>query len=205
MRFARVGERREGTSDLRAALGIAPDRQIILIVGRLSREKDHLTLLRAVDRLQSNLNPHLLVVGEGPERGRIEQEIRQRGLTEHVTLTGLQRSAEPYYRIANLAVLSSLSEGSPNALLEAMSAGVPVVATNVGGIPEIVTDGESALLVPAGDVESMAAAMAKLLTDTSLAQRFVERGRSLVLEKHSPTARAERLAGIYQSLASRLR
>jgi glycosyltransferase involved in cell wall biosynthesis len=186
-------------------LGIAPDRQIILIVGRLSREKDHLTLLRAVDRLQSNLNPHLLVVGEGPERGRIEQEIRQRGLTEHVTLTGLQRSAEPYYRIANLAVLSSLSEGSPNALLEAMSAGVPVVATNVGGIPEIVTDGESALLVPAGDVESMAAAMAKLLTDTSLAQRFVERGRSLVLEKHSPTARAERLAGIYQSLASRLR
>jgi glycosyltransferase involved in cell wall biosynthesis len=195
----------EGTSDLRAALGIAPDRQIILIVGRLSREKDHLTLLRAVDRLPSNLNPHLLVVGEGPERGRIEQEIRQRGLTEHVTLTGLQRSAEPYYRIANLAVLSSLSEGSPNALLEAMSAGVPVVATNVGGIPEIVTDGESALLVPAGDVESMAAAMAKLLTDTSLAQRFVERGRSLVLEKHSPTARAERLAGIYQSLASRLR
>jgi glycosyltransferase involved in cell wall biosynthesis len=186
-------------------LGIASDRNIILIVGRLSREKDHLTLLRAVDRLPSNLNPHLLVVGEGPERGRLEQEIRQLGLTERVTLTGQQRSAEPYYRIANLAVLSSLSEGSPNALLEAMSAGVPVVATNVGGIPEIVTDKESALLVAPGDVENMAAAMAKLLGDPSLARRFVERGRSLVLEKHSPAARAERLSGIYRTLATRLR
>jgi glycosyltransferase involved in cell wall biosynthesis len=194
-----------GAVDLRATLGIAPDRSIILIVGRLSREKDHLTLLRALDRLRQTLNPHLVVVGEGPELGRIEHEIRERGLTGHVTLTGLQPSAEPYYGIANLAVLSSLSEGSPNALLEAMAAGVPVVATKVGGIPEIVMHGESALLVPPGDVESMAAAMARLLTDAPLAQRFIERGRALVLEKHSPAARAKRLAEIYQSAATRLR
>jgi glycosyltransferase involved in cell wall biosynthesis len=195
----------DGPTDLRAELGIAPDRNIILIVGRLSREKDHVTLLRAIHRLPSSLRPHLLVVGEGPERGRIEEAIRETALTGHVTLTGHQRSAEPYYRVANLAVLSSLSEGSPNALLEAMAAGVPVVATRVGGIPEIVTDEESALLVPPGDVDSMAEAMAKLLTDTSLAQRFVERGRALVLEKHAPAERAKRLAGIYQSVATRLR
>jgi glycosyltransferase involved in cell wall biosynthesis len=192
-------------TELRAALGIAPDRNIILIVGRLSREKDHVTLLRAVHRFPPNLNPHLLVVGEGPERGRIEQEIRQLGLAKNVTLTGHQRSAEPYYRIANLAVLSSRSEGSPNALLEAMAAGVPVVATSVGGIPEIVTHQESAWLVSPGDPGGMAAAMAKLLTDQALAQRFVERGRTLVLEKHSPAARAKRLAEIYRSVAARLR
>ncbi len=110
----------------------------MLIVGRLSKEKDHLTLIRALSRLQSRIDPHLLIVGEGPNRSSIEQEIARLGLAEQVTLTGHQPSAEPYYRIADLAVLSSLSEGSPNALLEAMAAGVPAVATAVGGIPEIV-------------------------------------------------------------------
>jgi glycosyltransferase involved in cell wall biosynthesis len=194
----------DAPTDLREALRIAPGRSIILIVGRLSREKDHLTLLRAVDRLRSNLNPHLLVVGEGPERGRIEREIRQLGLAECVTLTGHQPSVEPYYRIANLAVLSSRSEGWPNALLEAMAAGVPVVATTVGGIPEIVTDEESALLVPPGDIDGMAAAMGKLLADISLAQRLVGRARTLVLQ-HSPLARAKRLAEIYRSVVGQAR
>ncbi len=189
----------DGATGLRAELGIPPDRNIILIVGRLSREKDHLTLLRAVNRLRASLNLHLLVIGEGPERGPIEHQILQHGMTECVTLTGHQSSVEPYYRIANLAVLSSRSEGSPNTLLEALAAGVPVVATNVGGIPEIVTHEESALLVPPGDIDRMAAAMTKLLADPSLAKRFVERGRTLIL-KHSPEARAKRLAEIYRSV-----
>jgi glycosyltransferase involved in cell wall biosynthesis len=181
-------------------LNIAPDCKVILIVGRLSREKDHLTLLRAVARIKQ-LNPHLLIVGEGPERARIEQEIKQLGLSAQVTLTGHQPSAEPYYSVANLAVLSSLSEGSPNALLEAMAAGVPVVAANVGGIPEIVRHEESALLVPPGDIGAMAAAMSKLLTNPKLARQFADRARMLVLEKHSPQARAQRLAAIYRSLS----
>lgn len=189
-------------SDLRATLNIPPDRSVILIVGRLSREKDHLTLLRAVDRIRSKRNPHLLIVGEGPERPSIEQEIQRLGLTSHVTLTGHQPSAEPYYGIADLAVLSSLSEGSPNALLEALAAGVPVVATNVGGIPEIVTHGETALLIPPSDVETMSSAIATLLTEKSLAKRFVERGRMLVLVKHSPAARVRRLSEIYRSIGA---
>jgi glycosyltransferase involved in cell wall biosynthesis len=187
-------------ADLRAALNIPSDRSVILIVGRLSREKDHLTLLRAVARLRPRLNPHLLIVGEGPERLRIEQEIKELGLSEHVTLTGHQPSAEPYYGIADLAVLSSLSEGSPNALLEALASGVPVVATNVGGIPEIVKDQESALLVAPADRDAMAEAMAELLTNPRLAQQHADRGRMLVLEKHSPQARAKRLVETYRSL-----
>jgi glycosyltransferase involved in cell wall biosynthesis len=158
------------------------------------------TLLRAIERIRK-LNPHLLIVGEGPERARIEQEIVRLGLSEQVTLTGHQGSAEPYYGIANLAVLSSLSEGSPNALLEAMASGVPVVATNVGGIPEIVKQGESALLVPPGDRVAMAAAMAKLLTDPSLARQLTDRARMLVLVKHSPQARVKHLVDIYRSVA----
>lgn len=195
---------KDGLTDLRAEMEIPKERNVILIVGRLSREKDHLTLLRAVERLRANLNPHLLVVGEGPERDRIAQEIQRLGLTGHVTLTGHRPSAEPYYRIANLAVLSSRSEGSPNALLEAMAAGVPVVATNVGGIPEIVTHQESAVLVPPGDIDCMVAGITELLTDTALAGRLIERGRTLVRERHVPAVRAKRLAEIYRSVAVRL-
>ena len=115
-------------------------------MGRLSREKDHLSLLRAVSQLR-DLNMQLVIVGEGPERVAIESAIRELALSDAVTMTGQVPSAEPYYGIADVAVLSSLSEGSPNALLEAMAAGVPVVATAVGGVPEIVTHRESALLI----------------------------------------------------------
>jgi glycosyltransferase involved in cell wall biosynthesis len=186
--------------NLREKLGIDPEEKIILIVGRLSREKDHLTLLQAVEKLPATVKPRLLIVGDGPERAPIEQETRQLGLTSRVTLTGHQPSAEPYYRIANLAVLSSLSEGSPNALLEAMAAGVPVVATNVGGIPEIVTNQENALLVAPGDVDSMSAAMTRLLMDTALASRLIENGRTAIREKHSPATRLKRLVEVYRSV-----
>lgn len=187
---------------LRASLQIEADQKVILIVGRLSREKDHLALLHAVDRLRSRVRPRLLVIGEGPERPRIELEIQRLDLSRFVTLTGQQASAEPYYGIAQLAVLSSLTEGSPNALLEAMAAGVPVVATAVGGIPEIATHGESALLVRPGDTASMAEAMEKLLTDEALAARLAARSRELVQERHTPETRVQRLIDVYRAVSS---
>jgi glycosyltransferase involved in cell wall biosynthesis len=185
---------------LRAKMGIGTDRNVILIVGRLSREKDHLTLLEAVARLPSDLHPYLVIVGEGPERLRIEQRIRSLNLASSVTLTGQQESAEPYYGIAQVAVLSSLSEGSPNALLEAMAAGVPVVATRVGGIPEIVSHGESALLIEPGDIAAMKGSLATLLRDSVVAQNLVEHARQWVLNYHSPEARVAKLVDIYARL-----
>jgi len=186
---------------LRAKLGIGADRNVILIVGRLSREKDHLTLLEAIARLPAELRAHLVVVGEGPERPRIEERIRSLNLAGSVTLTGQQGSAEPYYGIAQVAVLSSLSEGSPNALLEAMAAGVPVVATRVGGVPEIATHEETALLVEPGDISAMSSSIARLLqNDAGLAQRLIERSRERILENHAPEARVRRLLEIYAGL-----
>jgi len=137
-------------------------------------------------------------VGDGPERGRIEKLVARLGLTDRVTFAGQQDSAEPYYAMADVAVLSSLSEGSPNALLEAMAAGVPVVATAVGGIPEIVTDGESALLVRPGDVGAMSTAIARLLVDEPLALAVAERSRTLIRERHTPEGRMRRLVEIYR-------
>ena len=185
---------------LRFKLGIGADRNVILIVGRLSREKDHLTLLEAVSRLPSELYPHLIIVGEGPERPRIEQRVRSLNLTNSVTLTGQQESAEPYYGIAQVAVLSSLSEGSPNALLEAMAAGVPVVATRVGGIPEIAAHGETALLVEPGDIRDMSSSIERLLKDAGFARNLAERSRERILEYHAPEARVRRLVKIYSGL-----
>ena len=193
----------EAASCLREKWRIPADRPVAIIVGRLSREKDHICLLRALRTVIARRKIHLVVVGDGPERNAIEVAIRELGLNDFVTLTGQQASAEPFYGIATIAVLSSLSEGSPNALLEAMAASVPAVATHVGGIPEIVAHEQSALLVPPGDSDALAAAMLRILLDDSgLGNALANRARSLVLERHTPRARVEALTGIYRSVAS---
>ena len=190
--------------DLRARLAIPAGKRIVLIVGRLSREKDHFTLLHALRRVREKVPAaHLLIVGDGPERANIEAATARLGLRADVTLAGQTSSAEPFYPLASLAVLSSLSEGSPNALLEAMAARIPVVATAVGGIPEIVADGDSALLVRPGDAAAMASAIGRLLDDDSLAIRLAGRAHDLVVERHSPLARARRLCEVYARVLSR--
>jgi glycosyltransferase involved in cell wall biosynthesis len=193
---------RESAATLRAELGIAPDRKIVLIVGRLSREKDHLTLLESIASIRTggSIVPHLLIVGEGPERRFIEERIHVLDLAAHVTMTGQVPSAQPYYGIADAAVLSSRSEGSPNALLEAMAARVPVVATAVGGIPEMVTDRESALLVPPDDREALTRALAAVLTERNLADSLRSRAHLLIEERYSPDRRARALCEIYREL-----
>lgn len=202
--WARAARNPETAARLRGSLGIGPDTKIVLTVGRLSREKDQTTLIKAVHRLRRRLKVRLLIVGGGPERRRIEEQIHRLGMESDVTLTGQQASAEPYYGIADVAVLSSLSEGSPNALLEALAAGVPVVATRVGGIPEIVAHGESALLVEPGEIDLMASSLLRLLVeDTGLAAQMASQGRRLVVERHSPEARIRFLAGLYRSVISR--
>ncbi len=193
----------QAARSLRERWHIPEGRPVALIVGRLSREKDHICLLRAVRSVLHRREIHLVAVGDGPERIPIEAAIRELGLGEFVTLTGQQPSAEPFYGIASVAVLSSLTEGSPNALLEAMAAGVPAVATRVGGIPEIVTHGESALLVPPGDADALAAAIARILwEDDRLGETLAGRARSLVLERHTPKARVNALCGLYRSMVS---
>jgi glycosyltransferase involved in cell wall biosynthesis len=189
--------------ETRARLGIEPGRKVVLTVGRLSLEKDHATLLRAFHGLHlkggATPRPHLVLVGDGPERQRILDMARSLGLSGSVTLTGQVPTAEPFYGVADVAVLSSRSEGSPNALLEAMAAGVPVVATAVGGVPEMVSHLESAYLVEPGDAKAMASGIESVMTDEGLASKLAERARRLVVAGHTPAARTRRLAGAYLS------
>jgi glycosyltransferase involved in cell wall biosynthesis len=188
-------------SGLRAGLGLAVGERVVLTVGRLSQEKAHVDLVLAMKRLRE-LSPQtparLIIVGDGPERDRIQQAARVCGLAESVTLAGFVRDPRPYYAIADVVVLSSLTEGSPNALLEAMAARVPVVATAVGGIPEIVQDLESALLVPSRQPHALAAALASIFADPASASRRAAAARVLIETRHSPQARVTQLVKIYR-------
>jgi glycosyltransferase involved in cell wall biosynthesis len=189
-----------GVDTLRASLGIPVGQKVILSVGRLSKEKDQASLVEAMSELRGSFSPHLLILGEGPERKTILERARALGLTNRVILMGQQDHIRAFYALADVVVISSRSEGSPNVLLEALAAGVPLVATAVGGIPEMVRDGEHALLVPHGDSIQMANAIARIFTETDVAHSLVEHGKSLVRTRFSPAERVRTLAEMYEQV-----
>lgn len=177
--------------------------RVVLAVGRLSEEKSFTDLIAAMDKLRQlrpGLFVRLLIVGEGPERARIEKATRDLKLEERVRLVGYVRDVRPYYRMADALAISSLSEGSPNVLLEAMAAGVPIVATAVGGIPEIVTDRETALLTEPRNPAAMASALDLVLSDSRLATSLVRNARERIKSRHSPEARALFLLRQYEEI-----
>ena len=189
---------------LRERLGASDEgARVVLAVGRLSREKGHADLVRAFAKLRElhpGLNVRLVVVGEGPERGRVEAEARAAGVLGQIVFAGHTANVRPYYAATDVLALPSHSEGSPNVLLEAMAAGLPVVATSVGGVPEIATDGENALLVPAHDTAAFAAALGRLLTDEALAERLGRAAAACAVAEFSPESYARGLVRIYQQL-----
>jgi glycosyltransferase involved in cell wall biosynthesis len=138
----------------------------------------------------------MVLVGDGPEREALIALARNKGVA--LTMAGQISDVAPYFAAADVFVLPSHSEGSPNVLLEAMAAGLPVVATAVGGVPDTVTDGEQALLVPAAQPQAMADAIRRLLTDGNLALRLGTSARERATAQFSPEARVRRIAEIYR-------
>jgi glycosyltransferase involved in cell wall biosynthesis len=153
----------------------------IVSVGRLTAPKDTLALVHALARLPDGAF-EAVIVGEGPDYPAAEEEIRRLGLERAVELAGRRDDVPDLLAGADLFVLSSRSEGLPLSILEAMAAGLPVVASSVGGVPEAVVDGETGLLVPPGDPSSLAAALEQLLGDAELRRRLGQAGRSRVQE-----------------------
>jgi glycosyltransferase involved in cell wall biosynthesis len=192
---------REEAGALRARLGIGAEEKVILAVGRLSSEKGHLLLIDALAGLHRAGVSHarLVLVGEGPERPRLEARVRARGLAKAVTLLG-RAAAEPFYGIADALALPSRSEGCSNVLLEAMTTGVPIAATAAGGVPETVTDRETALLAPPGDAPAMTAALRELLLDSVLARALAQRAREAARSRFTVEGRVAELTGIYAAI-----
>jgi glycosyltransferase involved in cell wall biosynthesis len=167
----------------RAALGVEADRFHVGWVGRLSREKGADVLLDAVARL-ADLPLQVSLVGSGPERGALEDRLRSAGLGAWVRLHGAIEDAGRIFRAFDAFVLSSRTEGTPIALLEAIAAGVPVVATSVGGVPDVVSPAEAKLVAPE-DPAALAAAIRELYTEPAALTRarVCAAKRRLLLER----------------------
>jgi glycosyltransferase involved in cell wall biosynthesis len=149
----------------------------LIAVGRLKAPKDFVTLIRALAALPAE-SFEGLIVGEGPDRAAVEAEIRRLGLDERVRLAGERRDVPALLAASDVFVLSSDSEGLPVSVLEAMATELPVVASRVGGLPELVVDGETGILVPPGDARELGAALGRLTADPELRRRFGAAGRA---------------------------
>jgi glycosyltransferase involved in cell wall biosynthesis len=163
---------------VRDELGISPEAPLAGTVGSLTPKKSHETLLRAARVARQRLpDLRVAVVGQGPLAGALRRRAAELAVEDAVTLVGYREDAARVASAFDLFVLSSRHEGLPVALLEAMAAGRPVVATRVGGVPEVVRDGSEGILVPPGDPEALAAAMVTVLADADLRARLGEAAR----------------------------
>jgi glycosyltransferase involved in cell wall biosynthesis len=161
---------------------------LVLSVGRLVREKNPLTLVEAFARVAERMpEARLELVGKGPLRSAVERRIRDEALESRVTLVGGATDVRPHLRRARVFALASTSDAAPNAVLEAMAMAVPVVATRVGGVPELVAHGETGLLVEPGDAPALAEALVALLTDPQRARAMGAAARERMTSAHSLT------------------
>ncbi len=174
------------------------DGPVIGCVGRLSPEKGQSLLIAAAGRLAMQHVPFTMVLaGEGPERSRLEGLVAEAGLQERVRFLGQVARIEEVYAGLDMLVLPSFKEGMPNVILEAMQQGLPIVSTRVGAIPDMITDGVSGLLVPAGDVPALVAAMAMLVKNPDHARRLGRGATKSLYPRFSPERRLARFEELY--------
>jgi len=170
------------------------------IIGRLSIEKGHRFFLEAasiVSKMISNAN--FLIVGEGPERGNIEKLIKELGIDKNVRLLGHIDDMKTVYKDLDAVVMSSLREGLPNVLLEAMMYEKPVVATSVGGIPEVIKNRKDGLLVPPMDSRKLAEAVLDLICNPENRRALVSAAKEKVLKQYSFEQRTEKVIELYEN------
>lgn len=195
-------ERPSGTpEDLRARLGLPSGRPLVLYLGRLSPVKGpHHLVDAAAEVLREAPEACFVLVGDGPLGASLQAAVRERGMQDSFVFAGFV----PHDRVghflaaADLLVLPSLSEGLPHAVLEAMSFGLPVVASAVGGVPEVVCEGVSGHLVPPGEPDKLALGILSLLRDPERRRRLGEAGRRILEEKQLTWERfTDEVQGVY--------
>lgn len=199
-----VTERASGRSGAQRALGL--DRNLGPVlgwVGRLVPIKGGDVFLEALAHLTGS-EWTACIIGDGPERPSLEEQARRLGITERVAFVGEIDNASEAMADFDMVVLSSRSEGTPMVLLEAMSMGIPVIATSVGGIPDVVQDGIDGRLVPSESPEALAAAIGAFLVDPEAARTLGEQGRERLRRDFSHSAWLERHEKLYVTAAGRV-
>lgn len=196
----------EESTNIKKSLGIDSSHLVIGTVARLSPEKDQKILIKAFSQALSKCaNARLVIVGDGQLRGQLEGYCRKLGILNNVLFLGFRQNIPQLLSIFDIFVLSSLTEGISLTLLEAMAAKKPIVATHVGGNPEVVVDGLTGLLVPPKDPDKMANAMLKILQNPDLAKRMGAAGRKRVEEKFSLDRMVREYEKLYEECLMRKR
>ena len=188
---------------LLGALGLAADAKIIGSVAGLKPVKGHRYLLEAAARMmKTDKRVHLVLVGDGELRGEISARAAQLGVGARTHLLGHREDSAQLAAAFDLAVLASLSEGLPNAVMEAMAAGSPVVATAVGGVPELIKDGETGFLVPPADAAALARRIEFALSHDDQSDLIATRGRRFVIERFGMERMVAAVERLYDEVIS---
>ncbi len=175
--------------------------KIIVAAGRLSPEKGFRVLVEAAAQVrQAGAGHRFVLFGDGSERGLLEQRIRELDLSEHFILAGFRDDLDQWLPWADIVVLPSFTEGLPNVALEAAAAGIPIIATRVGGTPEVVRDGLNGCLVAAGDSSALANKIMLLGNDNMLCRSMGDAGRKLMQAEFSFAAQSEAYQRLFQKL-----
>jgi len=182
-------------------LGVRPGRKVILAIGRLEEQKGFGWLISSADRwLEPLVDCDLLIIGDGPMRTRLEQEVHRRGLADRIHFAGLRADVPEILAACHLLVLPSQWEGMPNVVLEAMASGLPVVATRVEGVAELLGPTYQEQTVPYGDTAALADRLARMLADPALGARLGRANQQRVREHFD----LHRMVQAYQQLWTEL-
>ncbi len=179
---------------------IPRNRTVIGTVARMAPQKGLSVLIEAAEQLIGIYNVHFMIVGDGPLRENLEGKTRLSSINDYFTFTGMVKDITQAYSAMDIFVLPSITEGLPFTILEAMSFSLPVVATSVGGVPEIIKHGEYGFLVPPGDHKELASKIAYLIDCPSIRSEFGYRGRQRVNDKFDASKMIGETKRIYYNL-----
>jgi glycosyltransferase involved in cell wall biosynthesis len=190
----------------RRLLGVADDRFVVGWIGRMTAVKRPDDVLRAFKLVRDHgIDACLCMVGDGPERDRVEQLAHQLGVVRDCLFPGYQEEIGPFFGAFDVFVLPSANEGTPVTAIEALASGCPVVATRVGGVPDVVRDGEDGFLVEPGDVLALAERLVRLAADPGLRGRLGAAGRERVVPRYRVERMIGDVDGLYRELLERKR
>ncbi|MEO6830249.1 MAG: glycosyltransferase, partial [Acidobacteriaceae bacterium] len=193
----------EGSPITPQTIGIPEGAFVFGSVGRLSTEKGHRFLIAAFhqlcEKLAAGANLFLIVVGDGREQESLEQQASQLRIRDKVYFAGFQGDCAKWMQVLDCMIQPSLTEGTPNAVLEALCLKVPVIATAVGGVPDLIVDGRNGLLVPPADASRLAEAMETMHNSPDLRNRLIAGAAELTAE-YSPAHQRQKLIEVYEEV-----
>ncbi len=197
--LSRFDPERPLRDQVRRELGIPGDAFVVGTVGRVVADKNHALFVSAMEPLCA-AGAHAIVVGDGELMPALREQVARSPHAARIHLLGTRRDAPRLLHALDAFCLSSRTEGLPLVILEAMASALPIVSTAVGGIPAVVSDGESGLLVPSEGGAALTTALARLRDDRALGARLGAAGRTLALREYSSDAMVERYLAIYERL-----